>query len=73
MSFAQKIQDGFFKNPFAWLMVTAFAVAEYGNYQRSKELARVCDLLGPHDVYIDHPTTARQEIDNICISRMPDD
>ncbi len=61
------------KNLVALLLAGLFAIAEYGNYQRGREIDRVCDLLGPHDFEVAHPMTARQEIDNICISREPDD
>jgi hypothetical protein len=56
-----------------------FAAAEYGNYQTGKDLARVCDSLGPHHVLDLHkptaadPLTARQEIDNICIRHEAED
>jgi hypothetical protein len=45
-SIPQKIRDGLLKNPLAWLLFAAFLIAEYGNYQRGKELQRVCGLLG---------------------------
>ena len=73
MNLVEKMQEGFFKNPFAWLLLIAFIIAEYGNYQRGKELDRICELSGPHDVSVKKPTTPREEIDNICISRQPDD
>jgi hypothetical protein len=43
-------------------------MAEYGNYQRGRELDQVCELLGPHDVAVMSPQTPKEEIDNICIS-----
>jgi hypothetical protein len=52
-------------------ILLAFAV--YGNYERGTELSRVCELIGPHDVWVEKPRTVREEIDKICISRMPDD
>jgi hypothetical protein len=73
MNLAEKIQESFSKNPIAWLLLIAFAIAEHGNYQRGKELTRIRELTGPHDTSVAIPKTARQEIDNICISRQPDD
>jgi hypothetical protein len=61
-----------FENPFAWLLLALLAFAEYGNYQRGRELVRVCELLGPHGVSVVVPLRAREEIDNICIGRRPD-
>jgi hypothetical protein len=73
MTLTERLQGAFFKNPFAWLLLIAFAVAEYGNYERGKELERVCDLIGPNDVWVEVPRTAKEEIDKICISRQQDD
>jgi hypothetical protein len=73
MNLTGKMREGFFKNPSAWLLLIVFAIAEYGNYQRGKELDRICELTGEHDVSVPTPRTVRQEIDKICISRQPDD
>ncbi len=64
----------FSRNPVAWMLLAAFALAEYGNWQRGRELSRVCALV-PHEVatYASHPWTARQEIDRICAGREPVD
>jgi hypothetical protein len=67
------IHEGFFRNPLAWLLLAAFAIAEYGNYQRGKELDRVCELTGPHDVWVKSPKTSREEIDKICGARESSD
>jgi hypothetical protein len=69
MNFAEKMREGFFKNPLALLLLLAFAIAEHANYQRSKELNRVCELTGPHDDWVAVPRNDREEIDKICISR----
>jgi len=71
MNLAEKMQEGFLRNPFAWFLLIAFAIAEYGNYQRGG-LDRICELTDPHDVQVSVPRTGREEIDNICISRQPD-
>jgi TPR repeat protein len=69
----EKISEAFFKNPFAWILLVLLGVAEYGNYQRSEELDRVCELTGPHDVSVAIARTPREEIDNICIGREPEE
>jgi hypothetical protein len=66
MRIAQRIREGLLQNPLAWLLLVAFLIAEYGNYQRGIELDRVCELTGPHDVMTDHPRNVRDELDNIC-------
>jgi hypothetical protein len=66
------IVERFVKNPFVWILVVLLFATEYGSYQRWRELTRICDLLGPHDVSVAHPTTAPEEIDNICISQKVD-
>jgi hypothetical protein len=67
------IRTGFLRNPIAWILMALLAAAEYGNYQRGRELDRVCELLGQHDLAVNPPRTAKEEIDNICISREPPD
>jgi hypothetical protein len=57
----------------AGILAVLLASTEYWNYRHGQALDRVCELLGPHDAEIQPPRTARQEIDNICISRQPDD
>jgi hypothetical protein len=68
-----KTGEAFFKNPIAWIVCALLALVVYGNYERGRDLDRVCELLGPHDVVVPSPQTPRQEIDNICISRLPDE
>lgn len=67
------IRDGFLRNPIAWILLALFAVAEYGNYQTGYDINRLCGLLGSHDVSMLHPRTAKEQIDNICISYQPAD
>ena len=67
------IRDGFIKNPFAWILAGLLIVAEFGNYQYGKDISRLCELTGPHDVSVPHPATTEQEIDNICIGHEPAD
>jgi hypothetical protein len=67
-SASQTIRDGLLKNPLAWLLLAAFLIAEYGNYQRGKELQRICDLL-EIDAAATAPGTAADEIANICTAR----
>jgi hypothetical protein len=64
--------ESFAKNPVAWFLLAACILAEYGNYTTGRDLNRVCDLLGDHVVWVAHPTTPRQEIDNICLDHDPD-
>jgi hypothetical protein len=68
-----RFKDSLLRYPGAWFLFALLLVAEYGNYSRGQELDRICELLGPHDVSVLRPTTAREEIDNICIGRIRDD
>jgi len=61
------------RNPVAWSLLAAFALAEYGNWQRGRELSRVCALVRHEATYASRPRTARQEIDKICAGREPVD
>jgi hypothetical protein len=72
-SWTDKIREGLLKNPFAWILFVLLVIAEYGNYQRGKELDHVCELTGPHDVGFVSPKNDKEELDTICISRQPDD
>ncbi len=69
MRLVQSIRESLIENPFAWILLAALVIAEYGNYQRGRELARVCELLGPHEIAVTVARTAREEIDNIYVSR----
>jgi hypothetical protein len=73
MTIADKISAGFFKNPVAWVLLVFFIIAEYGNYQRGKELDRVCELSGPHDFSYSQPKNDKEEIDTICVNRQSGD
>jgi hypothetical protein len=59
----------FFGNTLAWILLCALALAEYGNYQNGKRVDALCDLTGPHDFEVARPFTAREQINNICLSR----
>jgi hypothetical protein len=61
------------KNPIAWLFFALLVIAEYGNYNLGKDLHRMCDLLGEHNVSFEHPVTPQEEIDTICLSHRADD
>jgi hypothetical protein len=67
------IRNGFLTNPFAWILLLLLALAEYHNHQIARDLQQVCELIGPHDVWFEHPETPRQVIDTICISHQPVD
>lgn len=73
MKLGAKFVASFQRNPVAWILFALLAFAEYRSYERSRQLDRVCELLGPHDVAVGFPGTAKEEIDNICINRQPDD
>ena len=63
----------FSRNPVAWSLLAAFALAEHGNWERGRELSRVCALALHEATYASHPRTAQQEIDKICAGREPID
>ena len=73
MHFSQRLFNSFFAYPIAWLLFALLAVAEYGNYYKGRDLARICELTKPHDVPASTPRTGREEIDNICLSHQPKD
>jgi hypothetical protein len=37
-AWSEEISESLFKNPFAWILLVLLGAAEYGNYQRAKEL-----------------------------------
>jgi hypothetical protein len=49
------------------LLAAILAYAGYSYWRTVAALDRLCSLLGPHDVEVDHPRTVREQIDNICI------
>jgi hypothetical protein len=57
------------KSPIVWILAGLLVLAEYGSHQRWRELVHICELLGTHDAH-EHPTTTKEEIDNICTSEM---
>ena len=71
MGLHARLITSFSRNPVAWALVAAFALAEYGNWQRGRELSRVCALVPHEATYASHQRTARQEIDKICAGREP--
>jgi hypothetical protein len=73
MRWSEKFTEGFFQNPLARILLILLGVAEYGNYRRSQESDRVCELIGPHDVAVAVARTPRGEIDDICVSREPEE
>jgi hypothetical protein len=70
-----KILDGFIVNPIAWLLVGLLAFAECGNYEKARDLRRVCELVAPHILTVPdrYATTTEQKIDNICLRHTGDD
>ncbi len=57
----------------ALFLLVAFVIAEYGNWERGRDISRVCALI-PHSVGgVKHPVTPQQEIDKICSAREPAD
>jgi hypothetical protein len=59
------------RNIIAWVVFFLFLYAEWANYENVKEIQKICDLLGEHNMWNGHPTTPRQKIDNICIEHDP--
>jgi hypothetical protein len=55
---SDRMRDGFIKNPLAWILLALLALAEFGNYQNGRDLGRLRELTGPHNVSVPHPTTA---------------
>jgi hypothetical protein len=57
---------------FVLLLAGLLGLSVYNLFSTSRDLQRVCELIGPHDVTVANPITPRQEIDNICINHPPD-
>ena len=55
------------RDPVRWVLLALLILATYGNYREGQDLAKVCELTGPHDVSAPHPLTTQQEITNICL------
>ncbi len=73
MGLHARLIASFSRNPVAWSLLAAFALAEYGNWRRGRELSRVCALVPHEATYASRPRTAQQEIDKICAGREPVD
>ena len=59
MGLHARLIASFSRNPVAWSLVAALALAEYGNWRRGRELSRVCALV-PHAevIYASRPRTS---------------
>ena len=68
-----KIREWVLENPFAWLLLGLFLIAEYNNYQKGLEIQHICELTGPHDIAAGNPRNDKEKLDNICISHQSDD
>jgi hypothetical protein len=69
MKIADRIQEAFLRNPIAWVLLAAFLIAEYGNYQRGRELDQVCEAMPDPILIQDHPRTPKELADKICAGR----
>jgi hypothetical protein len=61
------IKQSLNNDPVRWVLLALLILAVYGNYREGDDLAKVCELTGPHDVSVAHPLTTQQEITNICL------
>jgi hypothetical protein len=71
VSVSDRILGLFLRNPLAWLLLAAFALAECANIQKGRILDQFCDLTEPHDIAVGHPVTDQEKVDAICIDRFP--
>lgn len=69
----QNVREGFLKNPAAWILFGLFLLAEYHNYKKGIDIARICELTGPHDASTKNPRTNKEELDTICLGYQPDE
>jgi hypothetical protein len=67
-----KIRDAIFANPAALFFFAAFLIAEYGNYQRGRELTQMCELLSYPDVMVANPKTGLGKVAEFCFDRLSD-
>jgi hypothetical protein len=61
------IQQKFSDNPLGWVLFALLLLSIYYHYRDGKDLEKVCELTGPHDVSVPNPLTTQQEITNICL------
>ena len=54
-------------DPLRWALLALLIFAVYYSYRQGDDLAKVCELTGPHDVSVPRPATTQQEISNICL------
>jgi hypothetical protein len=54
------------------LLAGLLGLTLYDHYWTSRDLQRLCDLIGPHEASPAIPTAPQQEIDNICTNHQPD-
>jgi hypothetical protein len=77
----KRIKDwvlGLLQNPLPWVFFVLFLVAEYWNYEHSKQLDTVCEAVPYADLLPYNPKTDLEKAQVICddrrnLSDMPDE
>jgi hypothetical protein len=72
-SVSGRVGAAFLRSPFAFIFFLLWVYALYIIHDRSRDLSRVCELLGDHVASYEHPLTPQEEIDTICNRNTPDD
>jgi hypothetical protein len=67
------IKQSLYDDPLRWVLLALLIFAVYHNYRQGADLAKVCELTGPHDVSVPDPLTTQQEITNICLKHESED
>lgn len=63
-----RLAEWFLRNPVAWILLAFLLISIWEIRQIGRDLLRVCELTGPHDVSLgEHARTPREKITNICI------
>lgn len=72
---SRRLHASLLANPVAWLLLALLALAECGNYRNGRDLERLCELTGAHDISVPerYALTPAQKIDNICAAHQAAD
>jgi hypothetical protein len=64
----QRVRESFRSNPLAWFLFGLLLLVEWWNYEKGRDIHRLCDLVAPHIMTVPdkYATTVGQKVDNIC-------
>lgn len=71
MNLRNKLSDGIFLNPFAWLLIGLVLLVAYSDYQNSDRLEGLCFIVHAPPVWRDIPTPEQNEMNKLCPYVLP--